>query len=232
MGLSKNFLLFCLTFFEKFRHPFFINFFIFYLIKIFKYLKVVKFILSIYIGMSFFNKFFWHLHTVNTHRRRVRRLCFKLWLYRQWLTHDLSKYTFAEFSVWIKYFQWFRSPNAFEREDVWYSSAWLHHKWRNKHHYEYRNDLIDWWYNPVKMPIRYVKEMFCDMIAAGKTYKWNNFKNWDPFDYFYANTDFKRIHKNTVKLLDSRLKMFKEKWDEKTFLYIRQNYKNNIWQNY
>jgi len=181
---------------------------------------------------DFFRNFFGHLHTINKHRRSVRRLCFKLWLYRQWLTHDLSKYSLAEFSVWIKYFQWFRSPNVFEREQMWYSSAWLHHKGRNKHHYEYRNDLMDWKYNPVKMPVRYVKEMFCDMIAAGKTYKWDKFNNDDPYNYFYENTDFNRIHKDTVKLIDSWLKIFREKWEKDTFEYIKNNYKNSQWQNY
>lgn len=182
--------------------------------------------------MTFFRRFFGHLNTINKHRRSVRKLCFTLWLYRQWLTHDLSKYTLAEFCVWVKFFQWFRSPNIFERESLGYSSAWLHHKGRNKHHYEYRNDLIDWEYNPVKIPMRYAKEMFCDMIAAGMTYKWDKFKNEDPYNYFYENTDFNRIHKDTVNLIDSRLKIFKQEWKQKTFEYIKQNYKNNMWQNY
>ena len=43
-----------------------------------------------------------------------------------------------------------------------YSLAWIHHKGRNKHHFEYWND-----YNPntkriepVRMPVNCVKEMF------------------------------------------------------------------------
>mgnify|MGYP004420821337 CR=1 FL=1 len=32
-----------------------------------------------------------HLHTVNSHRRLVRKYCFKLGLYRQGMMHDLSK---------------------------------------------------------------------------------------------------------------------------------------------
>lgn len=31
-----------------------------------------------------------HLHTVNSHRRLVRKYCFKLGLYRQGMMHDLS----------------------------------------------------------------------------------------------------------------------------------------------
>ena len=38
-----------------------------------------------------------HLHTVNSHRRLVRKYCFKLGLYRQGMMHDLSKYSPSEF---------------------------------------------------------------------------------------------------------------------------------------
>ena len=42
--------------------------------------------------------FFDHLHTVNRHRRLVRKYCFWLGLYWQGLTHDLSKYSPYEFA--------------------------------------------------------------------------------------------------------------------------------------
>ena len=77
--------------------------------------------------------FFKHLHTVGKHRRLVRKLCFKCGLIRQGLTHDLSKYSFAEFWSGVKYYQGYRSPQAKEREELGYSAAWLHHKGRNKH---------------------------------------------------------------------------------------------------
>lgn len=182
--------------------------------------------------MSFFKRYFWHLHTVNSHRRAVRKRCFWLGLYWQGLMHDLSKFSPAEFLIGIKYYQWFKSPNMFEREKFWYSSARLHHKWRNKHHYEYWNDKIDWKYRPVKMPMRYLKEMFCDRIAATKIYKWSKFKDSDPYDYFCATIDRDRVHKDTIKLLGSRLEMYKDKWEKATFDYIKKNYQNNQWQNY
>lgn len=43
----------------------------------------------------------------------------------------------TEFLVGCKYLQGNRSPNNAEREATGYSRAWLHHKGRNKHHYEY-----------------------------------------------------------------------------------------------
>lgn len=78
-----------------------------------------------------------HLKTVNRHRRLVRRYCFKLGLYWQGLTHDLSKYSPTEFWRSAKYYQGFRSPNDQERSETGVSLSWLHHKGRNRHHFEY-----------------------------------------------------------------------------------------------
>ncbi len=58
-------------------------------------------------------------------------------LYYQGLTHDLSKYSPAEFLAGARFFQGDRSPNDAERKAKGYSAAWLHHKGRNKHHLEY-----------------------------------------------------------------------------------------------
>ena len=78
-----------------------------------------------------------HLKTINHHKWLVMKNCFRVGLYKQGLLHDLSKYSWAEFSVGVKYYQGDRSPNDAEREDKGYTSAWLHHKGRNKHHLEY-----------------------------------------------------------------------------------------------
>ena len=82
-------------------------------------------------------KWYRHLKTINRHKRMVMHNCFKCGLYWQGLVHDLSKYSWTEFSVGAKYYQGTRSPNDAERESKGYSSAWLHHKGRNKHHLEY-----------------------------------------------------------------------------------------------
>ena len=82
-----------------------------------------------------------HFKTITKHRMLVCRHCFQIGLYRQGLTHDLSKYSPEEFFTGVRYYQGTRSPNAAEREDLGYSKAWLHHKGRNKHHYEYWIDI-------------------------------------------------------------------------------------------
>ena len=78
-----------------------------------------------------------HFCTITRHRLLVCKHCFKLGLYWQGLTHDLSKYSPEEFWTGVRYYQGDRSPNAAEREVIGFSKAWLHHKGRNKHHFEY-----------------------------------------------------------------------------------------------
>ena len=86
---------------------------------------------------NYVRNFFGHLHTINTHRRLVRQHCFKAGIPVQGLLHDLSKYHPVEFLAGVKYYVGDHSPNVEERRDTGYSAAWLHHKGRNKHHFEY-----------------------------------------------------------------------------------------------
>ena len=130
-----------------------------------------------------------HLHTVNSHRRLVRKYCFKLGLYRQGMMHDLSKYSPSEFIPGVKYYQdGHRSPNNAQREDEGVSKAWLHHKGRNKHHFEYWIDYDVEGNSTIlagmKMPVKYVAEMFCDRVAASRIYNKDKYKDADPFDYY------------------------------------------------
>ena len=84
---------------------------------------------------------FWrHLKTVQRHRHLVRQYCFRLGLYWQGFTHDLSKFSPVEFWAGVKYFQGDRSPNDAQRRDKGYSASWMHHKGRNRHHFEYWTD--------------------------------------------------------------------------------------------
>ena len=105
-----------------------------------------------------------HLRTIQHHRKLVRRHCFQVGLYKQGLLHDLSKYSPVEFRVGARYFQGNQSPNNIERKEQGYSSAWLHHKGRNRHHYEYWTDMSKetWRYEGVPMPRKYLVEMVMD----------------------------------------------------------------------
>lgn len=167
-----------------------------------------------------------HFCTITHHKILVMKGCFKIGLYRQGLLHDMSKYSPVEFLVGCKYYQGNRSPNNAERESKGYSLAWLHHKGRNKHHYEY---WIDYGMEKgdgiigMKMPVRYVAEMFVDRIAASKTYQKGNYRNEHPLAYYERGAAKlgRMIHPDTAALLHSLLKMLAEEGEEKTYAYIR-----------
>ncbi len=169
-------------------------------------------------------KWLQHLKTINKHKLTVMQLCFKAGLYKQGLLHDLSKYSPVEFLVGAKYYQGNRSPNAAEREQKGYSSAWLHHKGRNKHHLEYWIDYSLDEGTPMtgmKMPVKYVVEMFCDRVAACKVYKKEQYTDASAYEYFDKSRDHYLVHPDTAKLLEFLLKMLRDNGEEKTFLYIR-----------
>lgn len=171
-------------------------------------------------------KFFKHLHTINKHRFLVIKICFKLGIGFQGLFHDLSKYSPSEFFTGVKYYQGNRSPNAIEREIYGYSKAWLHHKGRNKHHFEYWMDINPKTniYEPCIMPLKYLKEMFADRIAACKTYEREKYTNSSPLNYFLKKESNIKMHPITLNALKSFMVMLEEKGEKETFKYIK-NYK-------
>lgn len=170
---------------------------------------------------------FWeHLKTITHHKLIVAHGCFRVGLYWQGIVHDMSKYSPAEFLVGISYFQGNRSPNNAEREEKGYSSAWLHHKGRNKHHYEYWIDyssqVAPGEMIPVPMPKRYVAEMLMDRIAASKVYEGKAYTDESPLKYYYKGTDHAPIHPETRSLLLKYLEMLAKEGEEKTFLAIKR----------
>ena len=165
-----------------------------------------------------------HLHTVNRHRRLVRHYCFKLGLVWQGLTHDLSKYSPTEFWRGVKYYQGWRSPNDQERLENGVSLAWLHHKGRNRHHFEYWTDLspVTRTYEPVDMPVRYLCEMVADRIAACKTYQGAAYTDASALQYLDRAQESRLVHPNTMKRLRFLLTMLAEQGEPATFRFMRQ----------
>ena len=167
-----------------------------------------------------------HLKTIMHHKKLVMNHCFRVGLYYQGITHDLSKFSPVEFLAGARYYQGSRSPNEAEREKKGYSSAWLHHKGRNKHHLEYWID-----YSPAgnhfltgnRMPERYVAEMFCDRVAASKTYRKELYTDSDPYDYYEKSKAAYMMHPESQALLEQLLLMLKEEGEEATFRYIKRN---------
>ena len=172
-----------------------------------------------------------HFKTITHHRHLVRQYCFRLGLYYQGLTHDLSKYSPSEFWRGVKYYQGYRSPNDAERRENGVSLAWLHHKGRNRHHFEYWSD-----YNPktkrvepVEMPVRFLAEMFCDRVAASKIYLKDRYDQTCPLDYFQRSTSKKRgmLHPETERQLTELLTILAEQGEDAAFAKLRQMVKND-----
>jgi len=165
-----------------------------------------------------------HFCTITRHRHQVIRNCYHAGILWQGLRHDLSKYSPTEFIPGAKYYQGDRSPNAEEREVNGYSVAWLHHQGRNKHHFEYWQDYHPQtrMKQPVKMPLRYVKEMFCDRVAASKIYYGKEYTEDMPLAYYEKGKYCRVIHPETSELIESLLRMLKEKGEKETFAYIRK----------
>lgn len=167
-----------------------------------------------------------HFKTITYHKYLVMKGCFAVGLYWQGICHDLSKYMPSEFLVGMKYYQGTRSPNNAEREAIGYSSAWLHHKGRNKHHYEYWIDYstraIAGGMAPAPMPRRYLVEMFMDRIAASKVYNKERYTDRDALTYFHSSKEPPMMHPKTRAQLEKLLVMLAEKGEAETFAYIRK----------
>jgi len=166
-----------------------------------------------------------HFRTVTYHRRLVRQGCFRVGLYRQGLLHDISKYSLTEFFVGVNYYQGDRSPNNAEREAQGYSSSWLHHKGRNKHHFEY---WIDYSKDPervlegMKMPVCYVVEMVMDRIAACKTYQKENYTDKNPWEYYEKGRHLHIMHPQSQALLEKLLRILARDGETVMFAYARR----------
>ena len=167
---------------------------------------------------------FKHFRTITKHRHAVIRHCFKCGIGWQGLFHDLSKYSPAEFIPGARYYLGTKSPNEKEREIFGYSLAWMHHKGRNKHHFEYWNDLNTTTkrYEPVPMPLRYITEMFCDRVAACKIYRGKDYTDSSALEYFLRGNARAKMHESTADQLEEWLRMLAEKGEKETFAHIRR----------
>ena len=175
-----------------------------------------------------------HFKTITHHRHLVMATCFKLGLYRQGLLHDLSKYSPVEFIPGCRYYtDGSESPNNGERRDKGYSSAWLHHKGRNKHHFEY---WIDYDINGehssrgmtgMKMPVNYVVEMFADRVCASKNYMKEAYNDASSLEYYERGKGKYIMHDETRALLEELLHMLADHGEDYTFDYIRREILHN-----
>ncbi len=168
-----------------------------------------------------------HFITISKHRNKVISHCFKVGIGLQGMFHDMSKYGLTEFRQGAKHYQGTRSPNEQERDLYGYSIAWMHHKGRNKHHFEYWVDLDPKTrkYRPVPMPLNFVAEMFCDRVAASKIYKGKDYTDASSLEYYIWGGAREKMHSDTADILEGWLKMLAEQGERATFAQIRAELK-------
>ena len=151
-------------------------------------------------------KYIKHFITISKHKWYVAIECFRRGMIWQGITHDLSKYSFIEFFTSAKYFQGTGSPIDAEKKEKGYSIAWLNHKAKNKHHWIYWTDRKDGKEIAVPMPEKYIQEMLCDFIGAGKAYSKDKWTSRSPLEFYLkGEKDRMFLHPETKKRFEELL---------------------------
>ncbi len=168
-------------------------------------------------------RFWGHLNTITRHRHWVMRHCVKAGIPLQGLLHDLSKYAPTEFMPGVRYFDGTHSPTEDERRENGCSHAWMHHKGRNRHHWEYWTDfsIERGGYAAVPMPRKYLAEMLCDRVAASKIYKGAAYTDAAPLDYLMNGRMRDSMHPDTLALLVRFLTQLREEGEDAMFTALR-----------
>jgi hypothetical protein len=136
-----------------------------------------------------------YLKYVVRHKWFVLVECWKRGFYWRGLAHDISKFLPSEWVPYVEYFCTNRRETEFWDLQAKYGCAelapwgasvedhfnfaWLLHQRRNPHHWQYwllKQD--DGPMFPLPMPHRYVVEMLCDWIGAGKAQGKPDTKAW------------------------------------------------------
>lgn len=165
-------------------------------------------------------KYLKYLRYVILHKYYVGIECFKKGLYLQGILHDLSKFRLDEFIPYSKYFYGiYKSEDELDEElqiliklsggdykekvEDQFNLAWLYHQKRNKHHWQYwilqedSGKII-----LMEMPDKYIIEMICDWIGAGKSIKKIGGIE-ETIEWYNRNKDVIKLHDNTRKKLEN-----------------------------
>ena len=149
--------------------------------------------------MTYTQRFFGHLKTVLTHKYWVWRFMCACGYGWHGLWHDMSKFHPTEFFESVKYYTGTSSPIDACKKEKGISMAWMHHKGRNPHHYEYWMDNFDYGGVPREMPVKYKVEMLCDYIGAARAYMGDKFSYQAEFDWWIKKLELPRAQHSNDK---------------------------------
>lgn len=151
--------------------------------------------------MKTFQKIIGHTKTIFIHKYYVFKYMARIGMPIEGLMHDMSKFSPVEFCESVKFYTGTHSPIDEAKKTQGFSKAWLHHRGRNPHHYEYWIDYLDDGGEGQLIPARYAFEMVCDYIAAGKAYAKDKWTITTPYNYWME----KKYYRAKI---DERLKSF------------------------
>lgn len=149
-----------------------------------------------------------YLRTVLRHKLFVliagRRTGVPFW---RLLVHDLSKFSRAEWSPYVRRFALGRG-GAVDHEadaDEW-RLAWNHHWHRNPHHWEHWLRFVPYdgggtsthYIAEIPMPETYVREMVADWMGAGRAYT----GTWDAREWYAKNRSKIILHPDSRRLAE------------------------------
>lgn len=155
--------------------------------------------------MKYKTKLWKHFKLICKHKHYVFLASIEAGIPFRGFIHDLSKFSPIELFNSAKYYTGNRSPIDNEKDEKGYSYAWLHHRGRNLHHWEYWIDNLSSGGEALKMPLIYAVEMICDWIGAGKAYLGDKWTKQQPFEFF-----IKRYNSGNIKMhLDTYSFVFK-----------------------
>jgi len=132
---------------------------------------------------------FAHFHKICTHKRWVFHYCRKAGITWRGIWHDMSKFSPTEFWESVRYYQGTSSPIDAAKKDKGWSKAWMHHKGRNRHHYEFWVDNLDNGGKALLMPFDDVLELLCDYLGAGRAYIGKNFSYAAEYKWWKAKAE-------------------------------------------
>ena len=165
-----------------------------------------------------------HFKLVCKHKYYVYKYCAKVGIRWRGLKHDMSKFSPIEFFESVKYFDGSKSPIDVCKEKNGYSKAWLHHKGRNSHHYEYYRDVLNKKEVAIQMPFKDVAELICDYLGAGQAYM-KNFSYEAEYNWWRKKREeLFLIHNQTKIFIDIVLRELKENPDKENQI-LKQLYK-------
>lgn len=165
--------------------------------------------------MNTFSKVIGHFKTICKHKYWVFHYCRMVGIPWRGIVHDLSKFSPTEFCESVKYYTGTSSPIDECKKDIGYSNAWLHHRGRNPHHYEYWTDNYDNGTISLDMPFKYTIEMVCDYLGAARAYMGDNFNYENEYKWWEKKkVSAKAMHPYTVYFIDTILSHLKKYPDD------------------